>query len=128
MKVRFRNPDMSDCPSQVEPYARDPNLTPGKTYDAHAVSVYEGVTLMQVVDDLNYPGWKPAWLFECIDTSIPSDWICNVFADAPELLFGPKFIAESQEAHSAMVELEPGQVDQFHSRVRALARGQKDER
>lgn len=119
MRVQFRNPDMSDCPPQVEPYARDPNLTAGREYEVHAITVFEGVVSMLVIDDLEYPGWKPAWLFTTTDQTLPQDWVCNAFPDWPELLIGPDFIAGSQEAYAGMVELETLQVQRLRRRIAA---------
>ena len=117
MRVEFRNPDMSECPAQVEPYARDPNLTPGREYEVHGIAVYEGVVAFLVIDDLDYPGWKPAWLFRPTDRSLPKDWICNTLPDWPELLIGPGFIADSQDAYAQMVELDATQVARLRQRV-----------
>ena len=117
MKVEFRNPDMSKCPEQVEPYARDPNFTPGREYDVHAIAVYEGVVSFLVINDLKIPGWPPAWLFTVTERSLPKDWICNVFPDWPELVVGPSFIAASQDVYAQMVELDPVQVTRLWQRV-----------
>ncbi len=117
MRVVFRNPDMSECPAQIEPYARDPNLTPGREYVVHAVSVYEGVVGYLVIDDLDIPGWPPAWLFRVTERSLPKDWICNAFPDWPELVLGPSFIAASQDAYAQMVELDAAQVARLRQRV-----------
>jgi hypothetical protein len=73
--------------------------------------------MMQVVDDLGYPGWKPAWLFDVIDSLIPRDWICSTFHDDPALVLGPDFIARDLEGYAAMVELDPEQVGRFWNRV-----------
>jgi hypothetical protein len=70
-----------------------------------------------MIDDLGYPSWKPAWLFDVVDPSIPGDWICSTFRDDPCLVLGPAFVAGSLEAYAAMVELEPAQVEQFWQRV-----------
>ncbi|ACG75088.1 hypothetical protein AnaeK_3878 [Anaeromyxobacter sp. K] len=35
--------------------------------------------MLQVVDDVGYPGWKPAWLFDVVESAIPGDWICSSF-------------------------------------------------
>jgi len=110
MKVQYRNPDMSECPTSVEPFARGQELNPSSEYGVLAVAVYDGVVLFLVIDDLDYPSWAPAWLFRTTDTSIPSDWIGNSFTDWPELLLGPDFIASSQADYQKMVELERGKV------------------
>jgi hypothetical protein len=92
-------------------------VTVGVEYDVHAAAVFEGLVLMLLVDDLGYPGWKPAWLFDVVDSAIPNDWIFCSFHDDPALVLGPDFIARSVESYTAMVELEPGQVERFWSRI-----------
>jgi hypothetical protein len=72
---------------------------------------------MQVVDDLGYPNWEPAWLFDVVDSAIPGDWICSAFHDDPALVLGPDFIARSLEEYVAMVELDPQQVERFWNRI-----------
>ncbi len=119
MRVEFRDPDISQCPTRVEPYARDPNVSRGREYDVHSISVYDGVVSYLVIDDLDYPGWKPAWLFRVTDRSIPADWICNSLQDWPELLIGPSFVADSQDAYAKMVELDATQVARLRQRIAA---------
>lgn len=51
----------------------------GQMYEVHAAAVYEGIVMLQVVDDVGYPGWKPAWLFDVVESAIPGDWICSSF-------------------------------------------------
>lgn len=92
-------------------------LTVGRQYEVHAIAVFEGVTRFQVVDDLGYPHWYPTWLFEVSDTTMPSDWICNVFRDEPALVIGPNFVAGDLAAYEAMVELDSEKVDLFWKRV-----------
>ena len=126
MRVRFRNPDMSQCPPKLEPYARDPNLTPGCEYEVQAIVVFDGVASMLVLDDLGYPGWKPVWLLETTEGTLPRDWMCNAFSDWPEVLIGPEFIAGSQEQYSAMVELEAPQVERLRRRIAACSKSEND--
>jgi hypothetical protein len=95
-------------------------LTSGQAYAVFAIAVFKGRTTLQVIDDLKYPAWLPAWLFDVVDPTVPSDWICNVFHDDPVLVAGPTFVAKDQEAHARMVELEPHEVDLFWKRVQAL--------
>jgi hypothetical protein len=75
---------------------------------------------MLVIDDLNLPGWKPAWLFRTTDHVIPKDWVCNTLPDWPELLVGPDFIANSQQAYTKLVELDVSQVKRLRERIDAL--------
>jgi hypothetical protein len=90
----------------------------GKEYEVYAAAVFEGLVLVQIIDDLGYPGWKPAWLFDVVDPAVPADWICSTFHDDPSLVLGPEFVASSTERYTAMVELEPGQVEKFWKRVK----------
>lgn len=118
MRVRARATDRAAAPEPVRPYlGAAPAVTTGKEYEVHAAAVFEGLFLLQIVDDSQYPSWKPAWLFEVLDPAMPSDWICSCFPDEPSVVLGPWFIARSLEAYQAMVELEPEQVDRFWKRV-----------
>lgn len=101
----------------MRPYLGQTLITPGKEYEVHAAAVFEGLVLVQVVDDFGYPGWKPAWLFDVIDPAVPADWICSTFHDEPSFLLGPEFVAGGQERYAAMVELEPEQVERFWKRI-----------
>jgi hypothetical protein len=95
-------------------------ITEGERYQVFAVAVFEGHGMLQVVDDLRYPAWLPAWLFDVDDPSLPRDWICNAFREEPVLLLGPDFVAKDHEAYASMVELETGQVERFWKRFRSL--------
>lgn len=127
MRVIARQADPVSAPSQMRPYLGQTLVTVGSQYDVHALAVFQGITLFQVIDDLGYPGWKPAWLFDTVDPAIPADWVCSVFHDDPGLVLGPSFVAESAESYSAMVELDPAQVDRFWNRVRSHRPSDKGE-
>src|SRR5688500_16950175 len=116
MRVRARQADHAAAPAPVRPYLGQTSITAGKEYEVHAVAVFEGLVHVQVVDDLGYPGWRPAWLFDFVDSAVPTDWICSMFHDKPALVLGPEFVAGSQERYAAMVELEPEQVKRFWKR------------
>jgi hypothetical protein len=126
MRVRARQADPSTAPTGVRPYLGQTLVTGGKEYDVHAAAVFDGLLMMQIVDDLGYPGWKPAWLFDVVDTAIPNDWVCSAFHDDPELVLGPDFVAHSLEGYTAMVELVPEQVERFWKRVRGQTRKRDD--
>lgn len=117
MRVQARQADHALAPAPVRPYLGQTLITAGKEYEVHAAVVFEGLVLVQVVDDVGYPGWKPAWLFDVVDPSVPTDWICSTFHDDPSLVLGPEFVAGGQERYAAMVELEPEQVERFWKRV-----------
>src|SRR5688572_26007069 len=117
MRVRAREADPATAPAAVRPYLGQILVTAGKEYEVHATSVFSGTVMMQVVDDLGYPSWKPSWLFDIVDSAMPEDWICMTYHGDPTLVVGPEFIASSLEAYTAMVELEPHQVEKFWKRV-----------
>lgn len=117
MLVRARPVNQALAPAAVRPYLGQLLITPGKEYEVHAAAVFEGLLLVQVIDDVGYPAWKPAWLFDVVDRAVPTDWICSTFHDDPSLVLGPEFIAGGQERYAAMVELEPEQVERFWKRI-----------
>ncbi len=124
MRVFARPVDYAACPSSVAMYVNreQVHITPGTEYMVHALVVFDGVTLFQVVDDLGYPSWKPTWLFGASDDSLDEDWICSVFPDdGPQVVIGPRFLAQDITSYSRMVELESGQVERFWKRLDARA-------
>ncbi len=126
MEVRPRQVDLAKAPVDITPRVTPGQVfvTAGKTYEVLALAAFEGRMTFQIVDDLKYPAWLPAWLFEVVDPGLPADWICNVFHDEPALLLGPEFVAKDQAAHASMVELEADQVERFWKRVES--RGTED--
>ncbi|HEX4448436.1 MAG TPA: hypothetical protein VH044_16945, partial [Polyangiaceae bacterium] len=94
-------------------------LTSGKTYEVHAVTIFEGVDLMLIVEDDEMPSWRPGWLFDVVDTSLPTDWICQVFHSQVSVVMGPAFIAESEAAYAAMVNQDDDQLERFWRRADA---------
>lgn len=93
-------------------------VTAGREYSVFAVAVFEGHALLQVIDDLEYPAWLPAWLFDVKDTELPSDWICNVSREEPALVLGPEFVAKDRSAYNRMVELDSESVEMFWKRAK----------
>ena len=118
MRVRARTKDYATAPTAVRPYLGQTLITSGREYEVYAAVVFEGIVLTQVIDDSDRPGWKPAWLFEVVDATVPADWICSMFRDEPSLILGPAFVAGSLEQYTAMVELEPEQVEAFWKHVK----------
>ena len=121
MRVAARNVDWSERPANLAPFTKKSQtfLTVGREYEVHALSVVDGVLMLQVVDDLKvWPSWDASWLFELVDTSIPSDWICNIFDAGQILVLGPAFLAKDRESFGAMVDLERDQVDRFWKRIK----------
>ncbi len=125
MKVLAREVKIIECPPSVASFGfSQPNkvhVTVGRQYVVHAISMFRTVLFLQVVDDLEYPAWYPAWFFENLDMSLPSDWICNIQRDDPQLIMGPSFIAKNEDAYNAMVQLESEPVKLFWERVKALS-------
>jgi hypothetical protein len=120
MRVRFKRPDPTTVPRNEEFYVAPQQLffTEGQTYVVHAVSVYDGVAFVQVVDDLQTPLFRPRTLFETHDPTIPSDWILNVFQHGPiQLVMGPPFVARDLESYNAMIDQREPQMTQFWKSV-----------
>jgi len=93
-------------------------VTAGREYPVFALAVFEGQVLFQIIDDLEYPAWLPAWLFDLKDTEVPSDWICKVFREEPALVLGPEFVAKDRGAYNRMVELDSESVERFWKRAK----------
>jgi hypothetical protein len=95
-------------------------VTSGVAYDVHALTVFEGQTLLQIVNDVGYPAWLPGWLFDIVDRTLAQDWIVNLFESEPTLVMGPEFLAKDLASYIAMVELQTAQVEEFWQRLRRL--------
>lgn len=116
MRVRFRGLAPDTYPSN-EAFFVSPTqtfLSSDKDYEVHAVSVYDGVTFLQVVDDLETPIFLPRALFDVVDVRVPEDWICNVMPSGPvQLVLGPPFVATSLDSYQAMIDQRKAQVEEF---------------
>jgi hypothetical protein len=117
MRLIARNVKASESPANIRHYLGQSFISAGKEYDAQALAVFDGVTVLQVVDDIGMPSWRPAWLFDLIDPSLPDDWVGNVFHGPLSLVVGPDFIARDEQSYAAMVELNDDQVRRFWKRV-----------
>ena len=120
MRVRFRNPAPDAYTSEEAKYVAPGQtfLSTEKHYDVHAVSVYDGVVFVQVVDDNRTPVFDPRALFDVIDTRVPEDWICNVFSEGlVQLVLGPRFVAKDLASYDGMIDHRGPQVDEFWKRV-----------
>ena len=119
MRVVARKVNWSECPAELAPYTKESQtfLTVGQEYEVHAIAVFEGFPALQVIDDLRHPSWEASWLFDVVESSVPEDWICNVFHGKPGMVLGPEFVARDVISYGAMVELEADQVDRFWRRV-----------
>lgn len=123
MRVRARpEAECKSPPETLRFYLGQSLITPGREYEVHAITVFEGVTAVQIINDLDFPNWRPAWLFEITDNALPDDWICSFWRSEPSLVLGPDFLAKDEEAYRSMVELEPEQVDRFWSRIQSRQR------
>jgi hypothetical protein len=120
MQVVAKDVNVLDCPPNIRAYLGQSFVTKGKCYEVYAVSVYDGVALVQIIDDIGLPSWRPGWLFDVSDPSIPNDWICNVLHGHLSLVLGPEFVAKNEDAYGEMVELDADQVDRFWKRVKAI--------
>ena len=117
MRVRARVKDYATAPKAIRLYLGQTLITSGREYQVYAAAVFEGIVVVQVVDDSGGPGWKPAWLFEVVERTVPEKWICSIFRDEPSLILGPAFVAGTLDQYKAMVELDPEQVAAFWKHV-----------
>ena len=102
MIIIAREVDIKKCPPSVLSFGYgQPNkvrVTVGRQYIVHAISMLHDCIFYQVVDDLDYPAWYPAWYFDGVDMSLPTDWICNIQRTNLQLIMGPSFIAKTEDA------------------------------
>ena len=101
-------------------------ISEDKVYDVHAISVFEGKISLLVVDDLRMINWYPSWFFEISGSSLPDDWICNLFDGEPTMVVGPEFVVKDIASYCAMVELEDEQVQRFWRRLDTRNQRQDD--
>lgn len=123
MRAIARQIDIGSLPASIARFAPPGQvfLTAGREYDVHAISVFGGQPTFLVVDDLKYPAWYPAWLFDVTATVLPPDWICSVFRAEPVLVLGPKFVASDIDAYEGMVELAADKVEMFWRRIESVS-------
>ena len=127
MRVRATKRERDECLDEVRLFipGDGASVTVGKVYEVHAISVFGGNVLVQIVDDLRFPVWYPSVLFEVVNRDLPSDWQCNSFAQISMqkhiVVFGPEFVVQNEAAYNAMVELDADQVDLFWKRVDLLS-------
>ena len=118
MRVIGRSVEISECPPNIRAYVGQSFVTVGKEYEVHALAIFDGIVMMQIVDDVGMPSWRPGWLFETLDGAMASDWICNAPNDGPiSLLVGPPFVVQDEASYTQMVELETDQVARFWKRI-----------
>jgi hypothetical protein len=121
MKIRVLRNSFVGCPDNAKTAGFSDqsvvHLTIGSEREVHAVSFFSCVLFLLVLDDLDFFVWLPAWLFEVLDGSLPSDWIIGVFNDDPVAVIGPRFVAESLESYTRMVEEDPRIVSLMRDRI-----------
>jgi len=121
MKVRVLRNSFAGCPDNAKTGGFSDqsvvHLTIGTEREVHAVSVFSGVVFLMVLNDLDFFVWLPAWLFQVLDGSLPSDWIIGVFDDDPVAVIGPRFVAESLESYTRMVEEDPTLIRMMRDRI-----------
>jgi hypothetical protein len=59
-------------------------------------------------------------LFEIVDRTVPSDWVCLLQNRSLRMVMGPEFIAKDEESYGSMVENDPDAVKQFGNYVKRL--------
>jgi hypothetical protein len=117
MRVRGRNVNIAECPPAIRSYLGQSFVTVAKDYEVYALSVFQGVVMLQVVDDVGMPSWRPGWLFDVVDSEMPRDWICSFVTADPLLVIGPAFVAKDEASYTEMVELTSDQVARFWKRI-----------
>lgn len=130
MRARFRGIAFATYPPNEAIYVSPSQvfLKGGTEYEVHAVSVYNRVTFLLVIDDLQTPVFLPRVLFAVVDPRVPDDWLCNVFPEGPvQLVIGPAFVAKDLAAYNGMVDQERLQVEALWERVDRAARAATEE-
>ena len=124
MRVRFRNLPLETVSSNEASYVSPQQtfLLPAKDYEVHAISVYNGIAFLQVVDEKETPVFLPRVLFDVIEAGVPRDWICNTFpTGSVQLVLGPRFVAETLEAYEGMIDQKEAQVYEFWKRLESIS-------
>lgn len=96
-------------------------ISPSTLYTVHAIALFDGKILLQVVDDIGMPSLLDSALFHVLDPSLPHDWIANTRTVEPRLVIGPVFFAKDLESYQRVAELEPSAVQQFWTRVKSMS-------
>ncbi len=121
MRMRARAVNWNDCPAAIATTLprEQAFLTVGNEYEAHAISVTNGIAYAHVVNDSGWPSWRPLWFFDVVDPAIPGDWIARIDHGSVQLVLGPDFVARDEEALASISTLDSDQVARFWARVRA---------
>lgn len=123
MKVRPRDPTGTERELRYVP--PNPPVSKLNVYEVHAVSVYDGVVFVLVVEDANTPIFLTSALFEMVDQTIPDDWVCRLFSEGGlRMVIGPAFIAGSLRGYTSMNDSEVAPIGAFWERLAARERRQ----
>lgn len=120
MRAKATRNKFEDYPAMIAALGSshsDIYITKGEEYEVYALSVFEGIVFLQIINDVNIITWLPAWFFEMREASMPSDWICCLLGTDLQMVLGPKFIAADESTYRRMVELDPEPVARFWARL-----------
>lgn len=117
MRARARIFDATEAPAEVRPFLGQVFFTPGSEYEIYALSVVAGVAFFLVIDDLQHPAFRPAWLFDLSEPRVPQEWRCSIFRDESSLVVGPDFVADGIDSYDAMVDADADKLAQFWRHV-----------
>ena len=120
MRARHRGLPGDTCPPKEAYYIvpKQTFLSLDKEYEVYAVSVYDGIAFLLVVDDDSTASFYPRTLFDVVESRVPTDWICNAFPTGPvQLILGPSFIAKDLASYDGMVDQRREQFDEFWRRI-----------
>ena len=96
-------------------------LTPEREYLVHALACFNGQVVLLVADDVPLPAWYSAVLFDVVEPTPCRDWQVGIFGKNTEgglqMVCGPSFVSQSEQAYRALVELDPARVEKFWSRL-----------
>jgi len=129
MRARATRNKFVGCPAEVAAFGSpqsDTNITVGKEYEVHALSVFQGVVCLQIVGDVNIITWLPSWFFEISEARMPGDWVCCLPGGSLQMVLGPEFIAADEPSYNRMVELDSKSVAAFWQRVDAKAQAERE--
>jgi hypothetical protein len=129
MRARATTNKFVGCPAAVSAFGSpqsDTNITLGKEYEVHALSVFQGVVCLQIVNDVNIISWLPSWFFEISEPTMPKDWVCCLPGENLQVVLGPEFVASDESSYNRMVELDSELVTAFWRRVDAKAQAERE--
>lgn len=93
------------------------DVTSSMVYEVHAIVLWSGCVVYQVLGDSGIISWIPSTLFDVIEHSLPSDWLANSLDEEVPFAIGPDFVVRDKCAYAEMVELVPEKVALFKKRL-----------